>query len=299
VIKQLIINNFQSHKDTCLEFDTGVNVIVGQSDTGKSAILRAMRWLIWNRPQGESMRSVWGGKMEVEMFTDDAHFVRSKDKDDEYILGDTHFKAFRTEVPAEISQVLNMNEINLQRQLDRHFLLSETPGEVASHFNKVAGLDNIDSTTQKINSLIREWTDTIKRTEYEISETQQQLTKFDHLQEFEAEVTVLEEMDKKYMDLFLKQSQLYDLVISIGSIEKTIREKQEILALEIPVDELLNLYKALRDKEDKYNALDMDIRNIIKVEDNYERAVERQRSLEDKFNELMPSICPLCGSKLK
>jgi len=65
MIKTLSIQNYQSHKDSTLEFDPGVNVIVGSTDSGKTAIIRALRWLIWNRPNGDSFRSTWGGDTKV------------------------------------------------------------------------------------------------------------------------------------------------------------------------------------------------------------------------------------------
>lgn len=49
-IKKLVVDNFQSHEHTEVEFGPGLNVIVGPSDHGKSALVRALRWLfIMNR----------------------------------------------------------------------------------------------------------------------------------------------------------------------------------------------------------------------------------------------------------
>jgi len=46
MINSLTIQNFQSHKNTTLEFDNGINIIIGQSDSGKTAIIRALNWVI-------------------------------------------------------------------------------------------------------------------------------------------------------------------------------------------------------------------------------------------------------------
>jgi len=51
-IKRIRIENFQSHKDTELSFSDGLNVIVGPSDQGKSAIIRAIKWVLYNEPRG-------------------------------------------------------------------------------------------------------------------------------------------------------------------------------------------------------------------------------------------------------
>src|SRR5512133_726261 len=155
MIKSLAILNFQSHEKSKLDFSPGVNVIVGSSDSGKTAIIRALRWIIWNRPSGDSIRSNWGGATNVLLETEEGIIRRAKDKTDQYELKlqggkDLVFKAFGTSVPQEIADFLNINEINLQGQLDAPFLLSESPGAVALHFNKVARLDKIDTGLQNI-----------------------------------------------------------------------------------------------------------------------------------------------------
>jgi exonuclease SbcC len=239
MIKQLSITNFQSHRDTSLDFVDGVNVIVGESDSGKSAILRALRWCIWNRPTGDAMRSWWGGKTSVEIFTDDAHVVRLRDKENEYILGDSHFKAVSTDVPQEVAQVLNLNEINLQTQLSQPFLLSNSAGEVAQFFNKVAHLEKIDTATQKINSAIRELTTDIKYKDIEIGKQEEELKQYEHLEKFEAEVEALEELDKQYLLLIQKEAKISNLIESIKDTTAQIKEYLPMLDLEETVDKLL------------------------------------------------------------
>ena len=36
-----------------MEFDSSLNVIVGPSDQGKSAIIRALKWALYNEPSGD------------------------------------------------------------------------------------------------------------------------------------------------------------------------------------------------------------------------------------------------------
>ena len=49
MIKSVEFQNFQSHKKTILEFVPGVNIIVGLSDAGKSAVMRAIKWCLKNQ----------------------------------------------------------------------------------------------------------------------------------------------------------------------------------------------------------------------------------------------------------
>ncbi len=52
-LKTVILENFQSHKYSIVEFNEGLNVIVGPSDTGKSAIIRGIKWALYNEPAGD------------------------------------------------------------------------------------------------------------------------------------------------------------------------------------------------------------------------------------------------------
>ena len=116
MLKSLTVSNFQSHRKSELKFHPNVNVISGSSDVGKTAIIRALHWVIWNRPQGNAFRSNWGGDTEVVLHTDKDCVTRLRTtKQNLYYLNDLEFNAIRTDVPDEIKQVLNVSEINLQR----------------------------------------------------------------------------------------------------------------------------------------------------------------------------------------
>jgi exonuclease SbcC len=44
MIKSIKIQNFETHIKTHLDLHPGVNVIVGESDEGKSGIIRSIKW---------------------------------------------------------------------------------------------------------------------------------------------------------------------------------------------------------------------------------------------------------------
>ena len=52
-IKKIILENFQSHKYSVIELNEELNVIVGPSDSGKSAIIRGLKWALYNEPSGD------------------------------------------------------------------------------------------------------------------------------------------------------------------------------------------------------------------------------------------------------
>ena len=237
MIKSVSIQNFQSHARTVLDFHEGVNVIVGTTDGGKTAIIRALRWLIWNRPSGDALRSRWGGATNVQLETEEGVITRSKDKIDKYTLRlkgqeDLEFKAIGVSVPAEIQRVLNISEINLQNQHDATFLLSDTPGAVATHFNKVARLDRIDSATSAINGWIRGLKSDVSHLETDIATEKAKLPQFENLEKFEIEIEALEQMESRLTSMRGKRDTLKKVITRCADLEEEIETLTPLLELE-------------------------------------------------------------------
>jgi len=296
MIQSLQIINFQSHKDTKLEFHEGVNIIVGPSDSGKTAIIRALRWAIWNRPGGNGMRSNWGGDTwSIITLDDNSRVSRGKAEKEMYEYKGKLYEAFRTEVPEDIVKGLNITDINLQRQLDSPFLLSDSPGEVAQHFNKVARLDKIDSATNNINSQIRKLESGIKYNESQRDVKIEELDKFEHLEKFEIEVEVLEKLEEEYINLLRSETKLETLIENVKDKEAEIKEVSQILELEEPVNDLLELYKEKEEVQSRYRELDQLCEDIQTVSNKYERTIQQVEELEEEFNNSFPDVCPLCG----
>ncbi len=44
-LTEIKLENFQDHKDSTISLTNGINLIVGSSDAGKSAILRAVNFV--------------------------------------------------------------------------------------------------------------------------------------------------------------------------------------------------------------------------------------------------------------
>ena len=255
MIKSLSIRNFQSHKATHLDFHSGVNVIVGESDSGKTAIIRALRLLVWNRPQGDSIRSNWGGRTKVEITTDIDTIARTKDTEEAYKLNTLTFKAFKTEVPEEIQQALNLTEINLQSQLDAPFLLSNSAGEVAAHFNRVAKLDKIDRGMQNINSWIKTLVSDIGYKQSSLSNAQKDLLAFEDLDKFEAEVEVLETMESRLTNKRANQAKLSGILNDLTQSDTNIQSYAGKLEIDGILNEILKAIEGKKELENKKEEL--------------------------------------------
>jgi len=301
MIKSLELHNFQSHKQSSLEFDPGVNVIIGPSDSGKTAVIRALRWLVWNRPLGDAMRSTWGGSTHVRITTEEGIVTRLKNNTEQgYVLkiGDkdkSHFNADRTDVPKEISDILNLNEINLQQQLDSPFLLTDSSGEVAKHFNKVAHLDQIDSGLKNVQSWLNEIARTITSDEQREQQLTDELKEFKDLDKFEIEVEILERQQTSMITLINQKRSLNSLIEELGEIDQDIEEQEEILKAEPLLNKILGWIEDRDDKENTRSKLLKLIETILYTTEKQIAAENRSKRLQTEFNAIFPDVCPLCG----
>ena len=285
MIESIKIRNFLSHKKTNITFHPGVNIIVGESDTGKSAIIRALRWAITNRPGGDDLRSTWGGDTSIVLklggsSTPPCSITRMKGKGGNgYTLTrevdgvDSHmvFKAIKTAVPDEIAEALNMDMTNIQTQFESHFLLSRSPGEVAQHFNKVAHLDKIDLGLVNIAREIRANLSAITAEEAAIHRLGEEFADFDDIDIIEHKVEALEAIQLEVDELYKGIETILGIEKLINKLTESIAEYEEEVKLSPLVDSLLELYKEKQNIEWSITDAGNMVKDILAVEHQIER----------------------------
>jgi len=162
MLKTLKIFNFQAHQKLVLDLASDVTTIKGPSDVGKSAVIRALRWLCLNDISGDGFisRGAEEAVAILELREKDGRafkIVRRKGKENLYKLDGEVFRAFgANNVPDSISRVLQLSEVNFQGQHDFPFWLGErNAGEVSRQLNAVIDLSIIDQSVSKIGSALR------------------------------------------------------------------------------------------------------------------------------------------------
>lgn len=167
MIESIHIHNFQCHKDLALDLGRST-VLQGDSNHGKTAVLRALYWVAYNEPKGDAYVSSWavtktkngsrfkqGEYTEVVLAVDGHTIVRHRDNDfNGYLVDGVKYEALRGGVPDAVTQILNLSDVSVQKQLDAPFLLSMTPGEAATFLNSLAGLDDVSgilATAKKVS----------------------------------------------------------------------------------------------------------------------------------------------------
>jgi DNA repair exonuclease SbcCD ATPase subunit len=244
MIKQLEIKNFQGHKFTSMSFSPGVNIIKGRSHSGKTSIVRAIKWAILNRPRGEAFRSWFAGKAETLVTIDfgENFIVRGKGKTANYYkVNDTTLEAMRADVPDEVQAITKMNDLNFHSQHDPYFLIQETPGLVAKKLNEVVGLEVIDGTMSRINKLIGDNEYELKSVQEKAISLEEDLEAFSHLDEYENKV---KEFDSLYKQNLALDTKIRSLKVALLEI-KELREHIDLLRVWLTVEGKLGEIKSL------------------------------------------------------
>jgi len=253
---KLVIYNVKSHKKTIIEFDKGLNIIVGESDAGKSAIMQALGWLIFNRPVGDKIRSKWGGDTVVTAYFKDGRVRRKKtNSSNEYYLNKTKFQAVRSAIPEEVSNFVNINSINYQAQIDPHFLLSSSAGEVSKFFNKIVDLDNINVSLANLSKQVKDTNNQIKYLGEELTGLRYQIKNFADIDLIERDLALLQDKEKSLDRSVNAYRIVWKLITELEEVEEELVPIQQTLELEAKTNHLLEGCRAISHKKGKIQEL--------------------------------------------
>jgi len=300
MIETLLIKNFQPYKSNGIVLHPGVNVIIGDSDSGKTSILRALRWVIENRAPGDFVSHFSKEKDEtsVEAVVGGVRVIRAvKGKDNVYSINKKVLTAFGKQVPAEVSDVFNMSELNTQFQHDAPFLLSASSGEVARVLNRVANLDKIDSSLKFIASKKRVISGDLKHAEDDLAAVDAELATFIDLDAVEKRVARIEALQQQLDDTERSYNALLLVIERLEAAEKARKSLKDPTEAE----KKLKLVAVLCEKHEAQEQEAEDIAEILKLIKQYEHAnIEDAKTLaaaEKEYAKYMLKACPLCGRK--
>lgn len=156
MISRLRIRGFQAHRDLDLRLSPGATTIVGPTDAGKSAVLRALRWAALNLPAGDAHVRRGSRRADVLLVADGRRVRRIRGRGQNcYRVDGKVLKAFGAAPPAEVSRLLRVGPANFQGQHEAPFWLSKSAGEVSRELNAVVDLGVIDQTMKKLEGAAR------------------------------------------------------------------------------------------------------------------------------------------------
>ena len=204
-ISEVEFSNFQGHELTLLEFSDKLNIIKGRTHSGKSSLVRGMKWAYLNRPRGDNFRRDGITNSESvsvsTAFSEGTSIIREKNPSrslNVYITSEHEdpFAALRMDVPDEVKEITKMSDENIVSQGDGYFLIGKTSGQVARELNKVLGLEIIDAKAREAKKVV--------------SEAKSRIT------------FLAEQRDEKQAELDNNFDGLDDMVESVGALDSAI-----------------------------------------------------------------------------
>lgn len=308
-IKKIELVNVQRHKHLILDLTAGINGLAGKTGVGKSAIIRALIWILTNQFSSDDIRKD-GTKKTVVTLTRSDGLIISRTKTDtvnrySVIYPDGKEQVFDSigkSIPEEVRLIFNIpimtldkDEflLNIQEQHGSHFLINEKDTVKSQVLNKLTGNDLLDRIIQSINKDIL----AIGRDE----KTQQSIIDIntDKLKSVETELD-------KANDIYFKVKATYDIAIALQeelndleeartSLEEAKRELNnaqiELEDIEIPdvmylndkISQYHNILELIENKEVKENELlkakELLNINIPTVENTLAKAIEHAEIL--------------------
>jgi len=171
-IRKLEIKNFQCHEHLLFDLNEGVNAITGESDQGKSAIIRALRWLIFNKPDGQQYRKHGTKETVVRVVLDNGTAVARVRSSaiNRYVLeikgSETQvYDSFGRDIPEPIVNAFGISpavfsedvseELSISKQFDGPFLLSASGIVKAQVLGTLSKTSILDTAVRMVGSDIR------------------------------------------------------------------------------------------------------------------------------------------------
>jgi len=267
MFEQTHIQNFQSHRDTKLDFVPGVNIILGTSLNGKTAILRSMGLTIYSRPLGAKYYSNFApdkGSTLIDLKCSDIPVINlekvvSRKKDGTKELVSTTYKFDGDETSGlsdKIKSALNISDLNIQRQFDQPFLILSSSGEFARTINRITKLEKVDEWVSEFKKRINRNKNDVELLETQTQEAETELKKYDGFEILEKETLKLQkisnELDKSETDF----ARIDNLLEKIELIDDEINKLKPALELEKDIAVLISLDQAIISLENEFSLIE-------------------------------------------
>lgn len=333
--KSIHLIDFQAHKDLQIGLDPSITTIRGATDRGKSAILRALRWVCQNDFSGKEFIREGAKEAIVALITDGAGIIRGKGASANYYdFNGDRFASFGTGVPDPIAEHLQISEINFQGQFDVPFWFGLSAPEVARRLNSVIDLSIIDSSLSSVAAVVRRAQEQQSLLDEQLEEAESKLAE---LEPARSRISQFEKLKKRYeifQEANTNRDQLEDILSDI--VDNRAAEYQEqhqdchdlwrlaanLRKIESRREQLADTLKDL-EKANKDSQAPPDFSPVEKACEEWQAICREADDLEDRLNsiglaqadanaadkhlknieakfhkKIKGQVCPTCGQKL-
>lgn len=304
-LKKIVLRNFRSHEKTVIDLEPGINAIVGPSGSGKSSVLRALQWALFNEPKGTdfitwgknrcSVKLVFEDGLEVTRFrssTENFYKMRLPDADRPTVFLNLPPKG----PPKPVQEALNMGPINVRWQHDGPFFISDPPGETSKKFSELVNAELADALQKIFNQRAWKYRAEIRTAEEQIEKAKSVLSKEQKAQDAVDKAEAAYELQREIVQLKTKKLRTLSLIREARSLFNVLSRESLVKNLADKIKQAEELSASLDQDIKKKTALSNALRDaralMMLIEDLKRKIAEAEREFQESF----PNVCPLCGS---
>lgn len=296
-IIKLNLKNFQSWKEATINFTKGLNIIIGNSDSGKSALFRAIDAIFTGKLYPDYLRKK-EKEVRVELeFNDGSKFIREKNKTKQTAEANgVKFERIGKEIPQDYFDILGKTDIIvsdkkipvcLRNQDEAYFFINSSDYEKSKIIGSVCGIDLVDKIVEEINKDIRDNNSKIKFIKEQIENNESKLSE---------EKNKLEEISKNFdiqtdiKETVLKDVKVLEFILDSFNKLNTIKEESE--AIKQCKDKLERFINNTADYD--FNKQISELKNIFNLGNSYFECMTEISSLEVRsvYNEMFVKNAP-------
>lgn len=313
-IQQLSFTNFQSLQDTKIDLDPGLTVLVGPSNLGKSAALRAVKALVRNAPAPGLVRE---GSKEFRIgavFADGTIETLTKGKNvSQYEIhtpdgkSAVYAKAGAYEAPEDITKLWGIaapddRELSFATQHESPFLLAEPASALAKVLGDLTNANMLMEAVAKANKLRTQALADEKARLREAEEAREELLSHAGINARDKALSIARDRLRAAHEAVARWENIVSLKQSYDNLSAT-RDHQGQLHDTDPslesrladglaaVSRLRGLYKLRASHQELGTAK-------VSVQLDAGFAEDNLKLYTNQIDELMGETCPLCGSAI-
>lgn len=289
------ITNFESHLSTAIDLHPGVNVVTGTNGVGKSGLLRAIMFVVYNYPTAGFDGMVRWGKtsatVKIDTF-DGCWVLREKGKNvNKYVVYDPSqapepvtYEGFGIDPPEAVGIALGIKPVSMgksdkiflhfSQQDEPTFMLSKSAPEIARWMYSLTNLEDIQAAIDSLNLDYKAKNDSIKEADRRIERLSGELAAFADVEKMEASLqSVMDELrslQQEEEDVGELQGILDDLMVlkrKAVPLKDRISELEKVVDgdLQKDVESMLSDAEDLIDLAEISDAIDASVKDVAKA----------------------------------
>ena len=307
MIQKLSIKNYQSHTDTELELGA-LTVLVGPSNSGKSAVVRAFRALAGNQT-GKDFITVGQTTTQISATTDQGTIVLTKGKpEDSYVIlpaddpkNPKRFTKLGVGVPQDVTDFLGIepkDAINFANQLDMPYLLKTSSAEVARVLGELTNVSSIFEASREALRRARDYSGKLKTREADLLTLEPQLAQFETLDARAAALAAAEMYFNAAQATTQQAHRLDDLLATLKIATSRLKSASEATSAPLPdVQASVDMYGRLERLDSLLAALKAGGTALKNAQTSIATNEDTIISLDFEYETILrdAGTCPTCG----